>query len=110
MEDPITAVPVSCATLDWLLVEDNPLVCYLTLTRLLDRSERGAEVKAARVRLGDYGPTREILAARAEFWRPGAHLYQKYWGGYWQLIFLGEFLVPRQAPGVEEGVEYVFGH
>ena len=59
----MTAVPVSRTTLDWLLAEDHPPVRYLTLTRLLDRSERGAEVRVAWARLGDYGPIREILVA-----------------------------------------------
>lgn len=106
----MTAVAVSRATVDWLLAEDNPPVRYLTLTRLLDRPERGAEARAARARLGDYRPTREILAARDEVWREGAKLYQKYRGGYWQLIFLGEFLAPRKLPGVEAGVEFVLAH
>jgi hypothetical protein len=104
------AVPVARATLDWLLDEENPPVRYLTLARLLGRSERAREVRAARARLGDYGPTRKILAARERFWGGGEKLYQKYRGGYWQLVFLGEFLAPREAPGVEEGVEHVLGH
>jgi hypothetical protein len=103
------AVPVPRATLDWLLAEDNPPVRYLTLTCLLERSPRSAEVRAARARLGDYGPTRTILAARREFWTPGAPLYEKYHGGFWQLIFLGEFLAPRDLAGIEEGVEFVLG-
>lgn len=107
---PGPAIPVSRETLDWLLSEENPPVRHLTLTRLLERPERSAEVRAARRRLGDYGPTRRILRDRHRFWREGAPLYQKYRGGYWQLVFLGEFLAPRDLPGVEEGVEFVLAH
>ncbi len=106
----MTPIAVSRETLDWLLSEENPPVRYLTLTRLLDRPERSPEARAVRKRLGDYAPTRRILANRARFWKEGADLYQKYRGGYWQLIFLGEFLAPHDLAGVREGVEFVLAH
>ncbi|MCZ6597646.1 MAG: hypothetical protein O7B99_08415 [Planctomycetota bacterium] len=102
-------VPVSQRTIDWLLSEENPPVRYLTLTRLLDRSGSSREVRGAKARLGDYGPTKKILAQRKKIWRVGADVHAKYRGGYWQLIFLGEFLAPR-SPGVEEGVELALEH
>jgi hypothetical protein len=100
-------ISVSQETLDWLLSKENPPVRFLTLTRLLGRWEGSREVRDARARLGEYEPTRKILAARAKFWRKGAKLYDKYGGGYWQLIFLGELGATRALPGVEEGVEFV---
>lgn len=103
-------VAVSQDTIDWLLAEDNPPVRYLTLTQLLDRSQRARAVRETKARIGEYGPTRKILARRKTFWREGAALYQKYRGGYWQLIFLGELLAPRSLPGVEDGVEFVLAH
>ncbi len=102
-------VQVDRVTLDWLLSEDNPPVRFLTLTRLLGRPLHGREAREARARLGDYEPTRRILAARKRFWRAGRQPYQKYRGGYWQLHFLGEYLAPRDLPGVAEDVEFVLG-
>lgn len=105
----VAQVPVSRETIDWLLSEENPPVRYLTLTRLLGEGDRSRRVREAKARLGEYAPTRKILAQRRRFWSEGSNLYQKYGGGYWQLIFLGEFLAPRDLPGVEEGVERVLG-
>ncbi len=106
----MTPIAVSRDTLDWLLSEENPPVRYLTLTRLLGRPERSTVVREARRRLGDYAPTHKILGDRARFWKEGAHLYQKYRGGYWQIIFLGEFLAPRDLAGIEVGVEFILAH
>ena len=61
-------IPVKRETLDWLLSKENPPVRYLTLARLLERWEGSREVRDARARLGEYEPTRRILAARARFW------------------------------------------
>ena len=106
----MAAVQVDRATVDWLLSAANPPVRYLTLTRVLGRSERTRDVRDARARLGEYGPSRKILAARKRTFKRGAKLYQKYRGGFWQLILLGEYLAPRELPGVEASVEYVFEH
>ena len=94
---------------DWLLEEDNPPVRLLSLTHLLHRTETDAELKATRARLMDYSVTRAVLAHGEQFWADDKHAYQKYWGKYWQVIFLGQFLAdgrdPRIAGGVQELIE-----
>jgi hypothetical protein len=100
-------VPVDEATLKWLLSEENPPVRLLTLTRILGKSPRSRDVREAKARLGEYGPTRKILSRRKGFWKKGEYLYQKYKGGHWQIIFLGEYLAPRDLPGIEEGAEFI---
>jgi hypothetical protein len=100
-------VPLDDETLNWLLSEENPPVRYLTLTRILGKSLRSHKVRDAKSKLPEYGPTKKILAQRDRFWKKGEYLYQKYRGGHWQVIFLGEFLAPRDCPGVEHGVEFI---
>src|SRR5205814_369678 len=44
---------------------------------------------------------------RRRFWRRGVDPYDKYAGGYWQLIFLNEYLAPGNLPGIRDGIEFV---
>ncbi len=96
--------PAAAPVIDWLLEEDNPPVRYLTLKHLLHKRDADPDVRRAKARLMDYGPTRAILD-RERDWADGQP-YKKYTGKYWQLIFLGQFLAdgrdPRITPHVEE--------
>ena len=82
------------SVVEWLLEPDNPPVRYLTLTRLLGKSESAAEVRRTKASLSDYPPTRAILSRLEEFLPNDEGAYWKYSGKYWQLIFLGQFLAP----------------
>ncbi len=89
--------------LDWLLGPDNPPVRYLTLTELLGRPASDPDVEEARSQLGEYGPTKTILAQFDQFKNDNrARAYQKYGGRYWQLIFLGQFHADGQDARVRE--------
>ncbi len=89
----------------WLLEPDNPPVRFLTLTHLLRKPERDAEVRKAKASLHEYGPTRAILSRFDEFIAADEKSYNKYSGKYWQLIFLGQFLAPGDDPRVRALVE-----
>ncbi len=96
----------SSEVIAWLLEEDNPPVRYLTLTNLLRRSLRSAEVRRAKAQIMEYGPTQKILAHGSEFWdAPKERAYWKYTGKYWQVIFLGQFLADGRDRRIAEGVK-----
>lgn len=62
-------------TLKWLLEKDNPPIRYLTLTKLLGRPEKSAEVKKARSHLMDYEVTQGILKHHKQFWQDDDRSY-----------------------------------
>lgn len=87
---------------DWLLGEDNPPVRFMTLTGLLGAPPGSADVRTARARLMDYGPTKRILSQAGEFLGDDDDAaYAKYTGLYWQAIFLGWFLANREDERIE---------
>ncbi len=87
--------------LDWLLQPDNPPVRYLTLTNLLHKSPKSAEVRKTRARMMDYPVTQEILRHVDGFSQDDKdRAYWKYTGKYWQLIFLGQFFADGQDPRI----------
>ncbi len=91
---------------DWLLEDDNPPVCYLTLTNLLGKSARTSAVRQAKARLREYSVTQGILRHAKKFWKDDHRkAYWKYTGKYWQLIFLGHFLADGKDPRIAEGVD-----
>ena len=53
----------------WLLEDENPVVRYLTLTKLLKKSERASEVQQAKAHLMEYEVTQGILKHSKEIWR-----------------------------------------
>jgi hypothetical protein len=88
----------------WLLENENPPVRYLTLTKLLKKSETASDVQQAKARLMEYKVTKGILRHSKEFWRDDDRAYWKYTGKYWQLIFLGQFMADGKEPRIAEGV------
>jgi len=96
--------------LNWLLEPDNPPVRYLTLTRLLKKSESAPEVRQSKARLMEYAVTQGILEHRGEFWPDDKRAYWKYTGKYWQLIFLGQFLADGYDPRITEGVHGILNN
>ena len=91
------------STLEWLLEPDNPPVRYLTLTDLLGRAPLDPEVREAKSRLSQYGPTQTILGQHEQFRDDEtADAYRKYTGMYWQLIFLGQFRADGNDPRIRQ--------
>lgn len=93
--------------ISWLLQEENPPVRYLTLTRLLKKSDSDSDVKQAKERLMEYKVTQEILKHSEKFWQEEDRAYWKYTGKYWQLIFLGQFLADGRDASIAEGLQEV---
>ena len=100
-------IKIPTSTIDWLLSEKIPPVKYLTLKNLLDRKEDEKEVRTARENINNYDITREILKNKETFWGKDIHLYRKYTGGFWQLIFLSDFNADGSHPDIKFGCEYV---
>jgi hypothetical protein len=93
------------STLAWLTGDDNPPVKYLTLKNLLDTPE--SRLKRARNKINDYPVIRGILKHHKTFWGKDTHLYRKYKGGYWNLIFLGDLFADGRDKLIREGVEFL---
>ncbi len=94
--------------LDWLLEPDAPSVRYLTLKRLLGRSESDPEVREAKRAIPRVGWVAEALARRhpAGWWeRDGKPMYPKYTGTHWQLLALSDLAATREIPEVEASCE-----
>jgi hypothetical protein len=92
-------------TLDWLCRADNPPARYLTLKNLLDRPE--STLRKERAALNDYTVVKGILKHHKTFWGKRLRLYQKYKGGYWQLIFLGDLFADGRNTIIRDGCEFI---
>jgi len=92
-------------TLDWLREKDNPPVRYLTMKNLLGMPDSRMEIE--RRSLNDYPVIRGILKHHEKFWGEDEHLYRKYTGGYWNLIFLGDLSANGSERVIKRGSETV---
>ena len=92
-------------TLDWLCEQDNPPVRYLTMKNLLETPE--SRIKIERKSLNDYPVIRGILKYHRKFWGEDEHLYRKYKGGYWNLIFLGDLFADGSDPIIRNGCQTI---
>lgn len=95
---------VSQTVLEWLLEDDNPPVKYLTLTKILDKTD--AETLALKKEINDYRPIREILRNQIDHshWDSG---YKLYTGTYWQLKFLSDMHATK-CDQIDNAIEFIF--
>lgn len=96
--------------LAWLLEPGNPSSRYLALTQLLDRPEEDPEVLAAQAAIPRANPARDILLAQYPqgYWmHPGIGTSPRYRATIWQILFLAQLGVDRNA-AVDRAVEYLF--
>jgi hypothetical protein len=80
-------------TIEWLLEKENPSVRYLTLTKLLHRSENDGEVSEAKTDIMNIGIVPKILSKQNKigFWGDPDKFYTaKYTGTVWQTMILAE--------------------
>lgn len=85
---------------DWLLNPVNPSARYLTLTKLLKRSDDDPEVLAARASIPQADPARSILRAQYPqgYWmHPGIGYSPRYRATVWQILFLAQLGIARTA-------------
>jgi len=97
---------------EWLLEEDNPSVRYLTLTGLLDRTRRDAEVSRARSAIMKSGAVPKIAARLEGVNKAGAGRFykDKYRGTAWQLIILAEHEADGRDARIEAACDYILAH
>lgn len=92
-------------TLEWLCEEDNPPVRYLTLKNLLNKPD--TMLTKEKAQLNEYSIIKKILKHNNTFWGKDKHLYRKYKGGYWQLIFLGDIFANGRNQIIKKGFEFI---
>lgn len=93
---------------DWLLENDQPAVRYLTLTRLLGKSENDPEAVEARKRLAKKGWAADILRnqRRGGWWVSDESLYRpKYLVTNWMLLVLADLGLTRKEPRIKRACE-----
>ncbi len=99
--------------LPWLLEEENPSVRYLTLTKILGKTETDPEVIQARGAIMARGAVPQILDRQADggYWAdPKAFYRAKYKGTVWQLIILAELNADGRDPRVRAACEFILDH
>ena len=97
-------------TLAWLLEFNNPSARYLTLTKVLDRSEETQEVRDSRAAIPQAAPARDILLAQYPqgYWmHPGIGCSPRYRATLWQILILAQLGMPR-CPAVDRAVDHLF--
>ena len=92
-------------TINWLCEKNNPPVRYLALKNLLDMPER--KLARERANINNYSVIKNILKHHKTFWGKDTHLYRKYKGGYWQLIFLGDLFADGREKIIKQGCEFI---
>jgi hypothetical protein len=95
-----------------LLEAENPSARYLTLTRLLGRSEGDPEAAIARAVIPGWGAARAILDAQwpEGYWmRPGVGYSPKHKATVWQVIFLAALGAPR-TEALDRACAHVLDH
>lgn len=113
---PSCAYPIhrmSDAVVDWLLEPRDPAVRYATLTQLLGRSARSAEVRAARQAIMRSGVVAALLAQQNDdgsWGKPEAFYTAKYRGTVWQLLILAEHFADGRDARVKRACEFVLQH
>jgi hypothetical protein len=96
---------------DWLLEDKNPSTRYLTLTQLLEVSNRSKEAVEARSKIPDWQPVRKILARQKKngSWDKDLTWYvPKYKSTIWQLIILSQTGIDPTLPCIQRMCEYAF--
>ena len=96
------------SAVEWLLEEEEPSMRYLTMTGLLGRSDKDAEVKAAKRMIGKGGWAAEILAKQKHggWWVHGENFYRpKYLSTNWMLLILSDLGMTKQDARIRRAVE-----
>jgi hypothetical protein len=83
----------------WLLASSDPSIRYFTLTDLLGKTARSADVRTAREQIIEGSRVRALLAGQRRDGGFGVHPYQKWTGAHWRLVSLVELGIPADHPG-----------
>src|SRR5712692_8402277 len=93
---------VKDTAIDWLLGSENPSVCYLTLTDVLDEPSDSREAQAAKRQIPKGPFLKTLLQGQLPDGGFGVHPYQKWMGAHWRLVSLVELGIP---PGFRPAVK-----
>lgn len=97
--------------IDWLLIDDNPAVRYLTLKELLEEDEKSKIVIESVQKIMSYKPIVEILDKQINnrYWFNDKkdQNYRKYLGTFWQLLFLMEMQAQKNEQ-ISNAIEHIF--
>ena len=101
------------SVIDWLLEPENPSVRYLTLTEILGRSDRRADVREARTAIMRTGVVPAILDRQMPegcWGKPDLFYTAKYSGAVWTLIVLAEHCADGRDERVRRACEFLLDH
>jgi hypothetical protein len=91
----------------FLLSSSDPSVRFFTLTEVMGRSARAAEVRALRRAIPAGPRVRALLAGQRSDGGFGVHPYKKWDGAHWRLVSLAELSLPRGHPQALRAAEQV---
>jgi hypothetical protein len=94
----------------WLLRSRDPSVRYLALTEVLGKSERSAEVDAAKRQIPRGPRLRALLSGQDADGGFGVDWYKKWAGATWRLVSAVELQVPPRSPAARRAANYVLSH
>ena len=94
-------------TIRFLLSSPDPSVRLFTLTDVVGRSTRAAEVRALRRAIPSSLRVRALLAGQRADGGFGVHPYKKWDGAHWRLISLLELGLPRRHPQARRAADQV---
>ncbi len=98
---------------EWLLEPSQPTVRYLTLTRLLGKTDSRPEVRSAHTALAKDPWVVSVLDRRdpAGWWgHPRNRLEPRFLGTHWSLLALADLGVTRTIPEIATSCEYWMGN
>jgi len=101
-------------TIGWLLEKDNPSVRYLTLSEILARPRKKADVLEAKAGIMATGVIPKILAKQYPEgdWldRQNFYIKTKYRGTVWQVILLAELFADGSDKRIRSACEFLLEH
>lgn len=99
--------------INWLLEDSQPSVRFLTMTQLLDVSEKDPEVRSARNKITSIGWAKDILDKQESggYWLREKNLYQpKYVSTNWMLLILSDLGLTKDEPRIDESCQRWMKH
>ena len=94
--------------LNWLLEDNQPSIKYLTLTQLLEKTDKDSDVLSTKDAITSRGWAADILSKqhRDGWWFSEKSLSRpKYTATYWMLLILSDLGVTRTDPRIEKACD-----
>lgn len=94
----------------WLMDSQTPSIRYLTMTKLLGKSDSDPEVITTRQAIGNSDPVKKILVSQNPdgSWVQPRHIYSpKYRSSHWTMLLLSELAADTQDMHVQKGSDFM---